>query len=89
MIQLTGRANYTKYGTARHRDFTTGDNARMIATDPTLAVDVACWFWTAHGLNTLADQDDVVRVTRVINGGLNGLTDRQSKLVRAKFFLVR
>jgi putative chitinase len=61
----------------------------MIATDPALAVDVACWFWTEHGLNTLADKDDVIRVTRVINGGLNGLTDRQSKLVRAKFFLVR
>lgn len=89
LIQLTGRANYTKYGTARHRDFTTGDNAKMIATDPALAVDVACWFWMEHGLNALADKDDVIRVTRVINGGLNGLTDRQSKLVRAKFFLVR
>jgi len=89
LIQLTGRANYTKYGTARHRDFTTGDNAKLIATDPALAVDVACWFWMEHGLNALADKDDVVKVTRVINGGLNGLTDRQSKLVRAKFFLVR
>jgi putative chitinase len=59
------------------------------ADRPALAVDVACWFWMEHGLNTLADKDDVVRVTRVINGGLNGLTDRQSKLVRAKFFLVR
>jgi putative chitinase len=89
LIQLTGRANYTKYGKARHRDFMTGDNAKLIATDPALAVDVACWFWMQHELNTLADNDDVVGATRVINGGLNGLSDRQTKLVRAKFFLVR
>lgn len=89
LIQLTGRANYTKYGKARNRDFTTGDHPKLIATDPALAVDVACWFWTQHGLNSLADTDNVTAVTQVINGGLNGLADRQAKLVRAKFFLVR
>lgn len=89
LIQLTGRANYTKYGKARNRDFTTDEKPKLIATDPSLAVDVACWFWTQHGLNTLADKDDVVAITRVINGGLNGLADRQAKLARARFFLVR
>jgi putative chitinase len=89
LIQLTGRANYTKYGKARHRDFTTGNNPKLIATRPTLAVDVACWFWKQHKLNALADRDDVTAVTQVINGGLNGLADREAKLARAKFFLVR
>ena len=89
LIQLTGRANYTKYGKARNRDFTTGDHPKLIASDPVLAVDVASWFWTQHGLNALADKDDVTAVTQVINGGLNGLADRKAKLIRAKFFLVR
>jgi putative chitinase len=88
LIQLTGRANYTKYGAARQRDFTTGDNPKLIAGDADLAVDVAFWFWMGHGLNALADKDDVVGVTRVINGGTNGLPDRKAKLARAKCFLV-
>lgn len=76
LIQLTGRANYQKYGLAKGRNFTDGDNCKAIATDPQLAVDVACWFWKNRGLNGLADQDDVRAVTRRINGGLNGLEDR-------------
>jgi putative chitinase len=89
LIQLTGRANYTKYGKDRKRNFTTGDNPKLIATDPGLAVDVAVWFWMKHGLNALADTDDVIAVTQAINGGLNGLSDRKAKLLRAKCFLVR
>jgi putative chitinase len=89
LIQLTGRANYTKYGRARKKDFTTGDTPKLLASDPFLAVDVAFWFWMQHGLNALADKDDVVAVTRVINGGLRGLADRTQKLDRAKCFLVR
>jgi len=51
-------------------------------------VDVACWFWQAHSLNVLADRDDVVGITRRINGGLNGLDGRERHLARGKFFLV-
>ena len=88
LIQLTGRANYVAYGKARNRDFVSGDNYKLIATDPLLAVDVACWFWMRKKLNALADQDDIEAITRAINGGLNGLEDRAAHLGRAKGLLV-
>jgi putative chitinase len=89
LIQLTGRSNYQKYGKARGRDYTTDNTAKLLATDPNIAVDVSCWYWMEHDLNIPADADDVRAVTRTINGGYNGLEDRQAKLARAKFFLVR
>jgi putative chitinase len=64
LIQLTGRANYEEYGQAKGRNFVDGDNYKLLATDPELAVDVACWFWKTRGLNALADADDVRAVTR-------------------------
>lgn len=85
LIQLTGRANYAAYGRAIGRDLLA--DPTPVASDPALAVDVACWFWETRGLNALADADDVERVTRRINGGLNGLADRQAYLRRARFFL--
>ena len=43
------------------------------------------WFWQTHGLNELADRDDggksgedvVERITRKVNGGLNGIAQRK------------
>lgn len=87
LIQLTGRANYIAYGKARGVDCTTDQGAKLVADDPETAVDVACWFWTTHKLNALADQDDITTITRRINGGLNGFEDRKAKLARAKFFI--
>ncbi|MBZ5559960.1 MAG: chitinase [Acidobacteriia bacterium] len=88
LIQLTGRANYVAYGLDKGQNFTDGANPSMIARDVTLAIDVACWFWKRHSLNAVADLDDVRAVTMKVNGGLNGLADRQDFLVRSKFFLV-
>lgn len=88
LIQLTGRANYQAFGTARGRDFVTPDNYTQIATDPNLAVDVSCWFWDKNKLNVPADADRLNEITRAINGGYNGLADRAAHLNRAKFFLV-
>jgi putative chitinase len=88
LIQLTGRANYTAFGTARHRDFLTGTHPTLLSSDANLAVDVSCWFWTTHGLNALADADNLNTITRRINGGTNGLADRAAHLQRAKCFLV-
>lgn len=87
LIQLTGRRNYAAYGASIGKDLTEGDAMRLVATDAGLAVGVATWFWTTHRLNALADADDVVTITKRINGGTNGLDDRKEKLERAKFFL--
>ena len=88
LIQITGRANYTAYGKFRGTDFTSDADAKQLSTNPSLAVDVSCWFWKTRGLNTLADADNVLGITKRINGGTNGLSDRKAKLARAKFFLV-
>lgn len=85
LIQLTGRANYESYGAAIGRDLLA--DPTPVATDPALAVDVACWFWERRGLNGLADRDRLEDITRRVNGGLNGLIDRRTILARAKVVL--
>ncbi|HET6421539.1 MAG TPA: glycoside hydrolase family 19 protein [Geobacteraceae bacterium] len=87
LIQLTGRANYIAYGKARGIDYTTDQGAKLLADDPETAVDVACWFWTTHNLNAFADKDDIITITKRINGGLNGLDNRKANLERTKFFI--
>lgn len=84
LIQLTGRANYVAFGQALNRDFTTDPNPRLLATDAELAVQVACWFWRGRALNAPADVDDIRTITLRINGGFNGLADRQLLLARAR-----
>ena len=83
-IQLCGRFNYTKYGKFSGLDALA--HPELLATLP-YAVDSAGWFW-AHGtpqnLNNIADKDNVVLITRLINGGQNGLNDRRRKLRGAK-----
>jgi putative chitinase len=40
-------------------------------------------YWADHGLNELADAGEFVTITRRINGGTNGLADRQARLKTA------
>lgn len=88
LIQLTGRDNYRQYGRACGRDFEGRDDPGLVSSDPALAVDVAGWFWARNGLNELADQDDLRTITRRINGGFNGLQDRERYLDRARWLLL-
>jgi len=84
LIQLTGRYNYTAYGESIGRRDEVLASPAIVATDPDLCVDVAGYFWQRENLNTLADRDDVERVTRRINGGTNGIGHRRDLLERAK-----
>jgi putative chitinase len=78
--QLTGRENYTKFG--RSIGISAEEAAVYVAT-PKGAVESACWFWDANNLNDIADTDDVVKMTKKINGGNIGLADRQSRYSKA------
>ena len=51
---------------------------------PPLAARSAGWFWKAKGLNEIADAGDFVRATKRINGGINGLADRQALYAAAQ-----
>ncbi len=80
-IQLTGRANYTTAGNALKLPLVTNP---PMAADPKYAFRISAWWWEAHGLNPISDAADVTAATRRINGGLNGLADRQSRYDRAR-----
>lgn len=81
-IQLTGRANYEAYGDSIGVNLIA--SPERVANDPELYIDCAGWFWERNKLNTYADKDDIVSITRIINGGLNGLVDRKMRLLAAK-----
>ena len=88
LIQLTGRANYAAYGRAIGVDLTKDGAWALVARDPHLAVDVACWYWETHQLNHYADEDDLVTITVRVNGGTRGLANRIRLLALAKQVLL-
>ncbi len=80
IFQLTGRANYRRYGKILGIDL---EADPLLARDPGISLRIACEYWRHHGLNTLADRNNLGAITRRINGGLNGLRDRRRYLQRA------
>jgi peptidoglycan hydrolase-like protein with peptidoglycan-binding domain len=47
------------------------------------ALESALWFWGSRNLNDVADTGDVVKLTKIINGGDIGLADRQARYAKA------
>lgn len=86
LLQLTGRANYREYGAALGVDL---ENDPALAAEPVLSLRIACEYWKRRKINDACDQDDIVRVTRLINGGTNGLEDRRGYTSKAKTALAR
>ncbi|MCQ4969160.1 glycoside hydrolase family 19 protein [Atlantibacter hermannii] len=75
--QITFRANYEACGKALGLDLI---NNPDLLTEPQNAARSAGWFWKVNNLNAFADSGDFTGMTRAINGGLNGLADRQARL---------
>jgi putative chitinase len=76
-IQITGRDNYRRYGDLLGVDLVASPTQ---ASQPNLAFRIAGLFWMKNGLNELADEvtaEAFRTITRRINGGLNGLADRE------------
>lgn len=84
LIQLTGRDNYRLAGSALHLPLLEKpEQAAEIGT----SCRSAAWFWFSHGLNALADAGNFMAITKKINGGTNGYTDRCRYWARAKLAL--
>ncbi len=75
-IQLTGRSNYAAAGRDLKVDLIKDPDR---AADVDMAARTAVWFWKRGSINVMADLDDVVAVTRLINPQLKGLSDRRTK----------
>lgn len=86
LIQVTGKTNYCQCSQGLFGD-------ERLLTSPQLlqewqwAVASAGWYWNSRSINTLADGEDFERVTRAINGGLNGHAQRAALYRKALVLL--
>jgi len=76
LIQLTGKNNYQAFADSIETDI-----SQIPAYLQTFegAIQSACWFWENNNLNACADAGDIVKMTKVINGGTLGLDDRTAR----------
>lgn len=86
LIQLTGRANYTAAGRRLELDLVGNPD---LAAVPATSLLIACDFWNSRDINVPCDQDDIIKVTRLVNGGLNGIDSRRIYLGKAKTAIAR
>jgi putative chitinase len=80
-IQITGRANYLACSKALLGDMSLLSNPKRLC-EPELGCRAAGWFWTTRNLNAFADAGDLKGCTKKINGGFNGLADRDARYQR-------
>ena len=86
LIQITGTTNYKAI--SKDWGIDVFSNPSLLET-PENSVRSACWFWWKHGLNKLADTNPPVeKITKVINGGYNGLKERKEFFENAKKAIV-
>ncbi|ELS04933.1 putative chitinase [Xenococcus sp. PCC 7305] len=89
VIQLTGRSNYQWASRALGIDLVSNP---LKATEPIISSRIACLYWQSRNLNRYADQETIAgfrAITRRINGGYNGWTDRLKhwRIARKALFL--
>lgn len=102
LIQVTGRLNYhATFGKMKLAMNSGGSTTQLADTIPDFenepeALERPLWaalsaglYWKSRNLNKYADARDFVTLTRRINGGINGLADRQAIFASAYAALVQ
>ena len=80
ILQLTGKYNYSAF--AKEVNMTAEQAVDYVRTKKG-ALDSACWFWDTNGINTYCDNQDIVGMSKRINGGTIGLEDRKKHYIHA------
>lgn len=83
LIQITGLANYRDCGDGLKVDLVS--HPELLADDE-YAARSAAWFFATKGC--LHYTGDLVRITRLINGGQNGIDDRKARYMMAREVLL-
>jgi putative chitinase len=80
VIQLTGKHNYEAFGSdiGKYLD----EVVEYLGTKMG-ALESACWYWNSRNINSAADVGDIVKMTKLVNGGTIGLEDRKHHYERA------
>jgi putative chitinase len=76
VIQLTGRDNYTNFGKHPHVGRSAEEVIGYLETKRG-ALASAAWYWESRNINAAADAGDIVKMTKLVNGGTIGLDDRK------------
>jgi putative chitinase len=74
VVQLTGRDNYTAFGKSVGL---TAEEVIDYVTTKKGALESACWYWASRNINAACDANDIVKMTKLVNGGTIGLDDRK------------
>lgn len=85
LIQITGKGNYLKISKELNKELNL-----LLSYIETFdgAVESACVFWKNNNLNYWADNEDLPKMTKIINGGYIGLSDRIEKYNKIKNILI-
>ncbi len=75
VLQTTGRGNHRRVGAACGIDFEASPD---LVTAPEHALKPALYEWSRSNLNSFADKNDIRTITLRINGGFNGLREREA-----------
>lgn len=74
VIQLTGCDNYSRF--AKDMDMSLEEVVEYLETIEG-AIMSAAWYWNSRKINIAADNNDIVKMTKLVNGGTIGLEDRK------------
>lgn len=83
--QVTFRDNYDKCGDTLGLDLLSDPDLLLIDANAAMS---AGWYWSYANCSKYANADDFVGLTKAINGGTNGLKDRQVRWAAAKKVLI-
>lgn len=81
LIQITGKDNYKALSRDTGIDYVNNPDLLLTEADSMIS---ALWYWNKINANSKADKDDIIAITKAINGGTNGLEHRKQLLKQMK-----
>jgi putative chitinase len=81
LLSISGRAMYERISQTLDADLV---GRPELVNTPRYALPAACEVWKAANGNVLADRNDLIRLTRALSGGIDGLASRTSWLVKTR-----